>query len=78
MASLQHFLLNQSIEQVQQRFRQCGMDEQQTILQYLEAIAKKLSLPEEHRPESDLLAEIRDAMNGERARVFFSHSFWKR
>lgn len=54
------------------------MDEQQTILQYLEAIAKKLSLPEEHRPESDFLAEIRDAMNGERARVFFSHSFWKR
>ncbi|BFN33587.1 hypothetical protein VHTUMSATKI_37820 [Vibrio harveyi] len=54
------------------------MDEQQTILQYLEAIAKKLSLPEEHRPESDLLAEIRDAMNGERARVFFSRSFWKR
>ncbi|MCR9773850.1 hypothetical protein ACP6H9_23290 [Vibrio harveyi] len=75
METLELFLLNQSIEQIQKRFRQSSMEEQQTILQYLEAIAKKLSPPEVHRPQSDILAEIRDAMDGERARVFFSHSF---
>ncbi len=75
MESLELFLLNQSIEQIQKRFMQSGMEEQQTILQYLEAIAKKLSPPELHRPQSEILAEIRGAMEGERARVFFSHSF---
>ncbi|MGR5139827.1 hypothetical protein [Vibrio jasicida] len=75
MESLELFLLNQSIEQIQKRFRQSAMEEQQTILQYLEAIAKKLSPPEVHRPQSNILADIRDAMEGERARVFFSHSF---
>ncbi|HDM8160365.1 TPA: hypothetical protein P0E13_003617 [Vibrio harveyi] len=75
METLELFLLHQSIEQIQKRFRQSGMEEQQTILQYLEAIAKKLSPPEAHRSQSDILAEIRDAMEGERARVFFSHSF---
>ncbi|WP_104046304.1 hypothetical protein [Vibrio jasicida] len=75
MESLELFLLNQSIEQIQKRFRQSGMEEQQTILQHLDTIAKKLSPPEVHRPQSDILVDIRDAMEGERARVFFSHSF---
>lgn len=75
MESLELFLLNQSIEQIQKRFMQSGMEEQHILLQYLEAIAKKLSPPEVHRPQSDILADIRDAMEGERARVFFSHSF---
>ncbi|WP_199482167.1 hypothetical protein [Vibrio owensii] len=75
MESLELFLLNQSIEQIQKRFRQSGMEEQRTILQYFEAVAKKLSPPEVHRPQSEILADIRAAMEGERARVFFSHSF---
>ncbi|MFZ8766985.1 hypothetical protein LCE44_13950 [Vibrio harveyi] len=75
METLELFLLHQSIEQIQKRFRQSGREEQQTILQYLEAIAKKLSPPEIHRPQSVILADIRDAMEGERARLFFCHSF---
>ncbi len=71
MESLELFLLNQSIEQIQKLFRQSGTKEQQTILQYLEAIAKKLSAPEVHRPQSDILAEIRDAME-ESALVYSS------
>lgn len=75
MESLELFLLNQSIEQLQKRFRLSGKEEQHTILQYLEAIAKKLSPPEVHRPQSDILSDIRVAMEGDRARIFFSHSF---
>ena len=75
MENLETFLLNQSIEQIQQRFKQIGAEEQRTILQYIEAIAKKQSPPEVHRPQSDILADIREAMKGDRARVFFSHSF---
>ncbi|EGQ7990720.1 hypothetical protein JKP22_19940 [Vibrio vulnificus] len=75
MESLELFFLNQSIEQIQKRFKQSGLEEQRTILQNLEAISKKLSLPEVHRSQLKVLADIRDAMECERARVFFSHSF---
>ncbi|CAH1540067.1 hypothetical protein VHARVF571_480044 [Vibrio harveyi] len=64
MESLELFLLNQSIEQLQRHFRLSGKEDQHTILQYLEAIAKKLSPPEVHRPQSVILADIREAMGG--------------
>ncbi|OEE30753.1 hypothetical protein A1QO_15585 [Vibrio genomosp. F10 str. ZF-129] len=75
MENLENFLLNQSIEQINNRFVRSRMEQQQEMLIQLDAIAKKLPPIATHRPQSEVLADIKESMKGERARLFFGHSF---
>lgn len=68
-------MLTSSFEQITDRFNASSEQQQHEILIQLDAIAKKQTLVETHRPQAEVLADIKEAMRGDRARVFFSHSF---
>ena len=68
-------ILTCSFEQITDRFNASSEEQQHEILIWLDAIAKKQTLVETHRPQSEVLSDIKKAMQGDRARVFFSHSF---
>lgn len=68
-------MFNQSCEQIVDRFKSANQEQQQEILIQLDAIAKKQDLIATHRPQEDVLADIKEAMTGDRARVFFGYSF---
>jgi hypothetical protein len=68
-------MLTSSFEHITDRFNASSEQQQHEILIQLDAIAKKQTLVETHRPQVEVLADIKEAMNGERARVFFAHSF---
>lgn len=68
-------ILTSSFKQITDRFEASSEEQQQELLIQLDAIAKKQNLVETHRPQSEVLADIKEAMQGDRARVFFSHSF---
>ncbi|NRB68776.1 MAG: hypothetical protein HRU48_15620 [Vibrio sp.] len=68
-------MLTNSLEQITDRFYASSEEQQHEILIQLDAIAKKQTLVETHRPQAEVIADIREAMQSDRARVFFSHSF---
>ena len=75
MSSFEEQLFHQSFSQIAERFNSCNEAQQQKILIQLDAIAKKQDPIATHRPQEEVLAEIKEAMKGDRARVFFGHSF---
>lgn len=64
-----------TIKQITKRLNSSSEDQQLEILTQLDAIAKKQTLVQTHRPQADVIADIKEAMQADRARVFFSHSF---
>ncbi|PTP89571.1 hypothetical protein [Vibrio splendidus] len=68
-------VLTESFSQIADRFHASSEDQQHEILIQLDAIAKKQTLVESHRAQAEVLADMKEAMQGDRARVFFSHSF---
>ncbi|CDT98674.1 conserved hypothetical protein [Vibrio coralliirubri] len=68
-------MFNQSCEQIVDRFKSANQEQQQEILIQLDAIAKKQDPIATHRPQEDVLADIKEAMKSDRARVFFGYSF---
>ncbi|CAK2690606.1 conserved hypothetical protein [Vibrio crassostreae] len=68
-------ILTESFSQIADRFHASSEDQQHEILIQLDAIAKKQTLVESHRAQEEVLADMKEAMQGDRARVFFSHSF---
>lgn len=75
MDNYQEHLINTSVEQITERFKASSEEQQYDILVQLDAIAKKQPPIEIFRPQEQVLADIQNAMQGDRARVFFSHSF---
>lgn len=75
MSSLEIHLLKQSTELILERFKSSSTEQQHELLCHLDAIAKKQQPLETHRPQSEVLADIKEAMECERARFFFGHSF---
>ncbi|PTO92717.1 hypothetical protein CWO08_18500 [Vibrio sp. 10N.286.48.B8] len=75
MSNLENHLFEQSFELIAQRFSLSSTEQQHELLCQLDAIAKKQTPIETHRSQADVLADIRNAMDGERARLFFGHSF---
>ncbi|WP_192891081.1 hypothetical protein [Vibrio bathopelagicus] len=75
MSNLENHLFEQSFELIAQRFSSSSTTQQHELLCQLDAIAKKHPPIETHRSQADVLADIRNAMDGERARLFFGHSF---
>ncbi|PTP90475.1 hypothetical protein [Vibrio splendidus] len=68
-------ILTESFSQIADRFHASSEDQQHEILIQLDAIAKKQTLVESHRAQAEVLADMKEAMQGDRACVFFSHSF---
>ena len=68
-------MFNLSFEQIVERFESANQEQQQEILIQLDAIAKKQEPIATHRPQEDVLADIKEAMESDRACVFFGHSF---
>ncbi|MFS1425907.1 hypothetical protein LMH73_001630 [Vibrio splendidus] len=68
-------ILTESFSQIADRFHASSEDQQHEILIQLDAIAKKQTLVESHRAQAEVLADMKEAMQGDRARAFFSHSF---
>ncbi|MFA0669545.1 hypothetical protein AB4584_10000 [Vibrio splendidus] len=68
-------MFNQSCDQIVERFKSANQEQQENILIQLDAIAKKQEPIATHRAQEDVLADIKEAMTGDRARVFFGHSF---
>ena len=75
MSNLENHLFEQSFELIAQRFSSSSTTQQHELLCQLDAIAKKQTPIETHRSQADVLADIKNAMDGERARLFFGHSF---
>lgn len=68
-------MFNLSFEQIVERFESANQKQQQEILIQLDAIAKKQDPIAIHRRQEEVLADIKEAMESDRARVFFGHSF---
>ncbi|WP_435247345.1 hypothetical protein ACMAZD_11675 [Vibrio sp. nBUS_14] len=68
-------MFNLSFEQIVERFESANQEQQQEILIQLDAIAKKQDPIATHRRQEEVLADIKEAMESDRARVFFGHSF---
>ncbi len=75
MSNMEVHLFNTSFEQIADRFERCTTEQRQEMLIQLDAIAKKLEPIQTHRPQENVLADIREAMQSDRARVFFAHSY---
>ncbi|MER2495760.1 hypothetical protein ABS858_06645 [Vibrio neptunius] len=75
MDNFQQQLIKGSFEHIVTRFEASSEAQQFDILVQLDAIGKKLPPIEVFRPQEVVLADIQNAMQGDRARVFFSHSF---
>ncbi|PMK99882.1 hypothetical protein BCT90_02950 [Vibrio lentus] len=68
-------MFNLSFEQIVDRFESANQEQQQEILIQLDAIAKKQDPIATRRSQEEVLADIKEAMESDRARVFFGHSF---
>ncbi|WP_146449909.1 hypothetical protein [Vibrio kanaloae] len=75
MSTIYHHLFNQSFEQIAERFEKSSVEQQEEIVIQLDAIAKKLTPVQTHRPLEDVLADIKKAMQSDRASVFFAHTY---
>lgn len=77
MKTFEESLLEDTFEQIKQRFSQGDTSLQHEILIQLDPIAKKLELVEVYRPQEEVLADLKEAIEngGDRARDFFAHSF---
>ena len=75
MSNIYEHLFNQSFEQIAERFEKSSTEQQEEIVIQLDAIAKKLTPVQTHRPQEEVLADIKEAMQADRASVFFAHSY---
>ncbi|MUK92563.1 hypothetical protein GNP80_08920 [Aliivibrio fischeri] len=77
MSNAEEFLFIQHLEFLQERFVNASKEEQQEIIKQLEPVAKKQGLITVYRPQHEILADLREAieLGGDRARDFFTHSF---
>lgn len=75
MSNIYEQLFNQSLEQIAVRFEKSSLEQQEEMVIQLDAIARKLTPVQTHRPQEDVLADIKEAMQGDRASVFFAHAF---
>lgn len=77
MSTLVDEIFVSSIALIKERLRASGSDQQLTILTQLDAIAKTLPALEVRRSQTEVLADLKEAIEhgGDRARVFFTHSF---
>lgn len=75
MSDINVYLFNNALEQIAKRFEISSEEQQEEIVIQLDAIAKKLTPIQTHRPQEDVLADIRKAMQCDRALVFFAHSY---
>ncbi|WP_076589675.1 hypothetical protein [Vibrio ostreicida] len=69
------YLFKKSFEQISKRFTNSDRQQQEDRLIHLDAIAKKQTPITTHRPQVVVLADIKESMKGDRARLFFAHSF---
>ena len=75
MNTIEEHLFNQSVNQITERFNSSNQEQQHQVIVQLEAIAKKQEPITTHRPQEEVLADLKQAMQGDRARVFFGYSF---
>lgn len=75
MSNIYEHLFSQSFEQIEQRFNLGSDTQKEEMLIQLDAIAKKLTPVQAHRPLEVVLADIKEAMQGDRASVFFAHTY---
>ncbi len=77
MSNIYEHLFNQSFEQIAARFEKSSTAQQEEIVIQLDAIAKKLTPVQTHRPQEEVLADLKEAIDngGDRASDFFAHSF---
>lgn len=75
MSNIYEYLFNTSLEEIAARFNSSNADEQEKMVIQLDAIAAKLTPIETHRQQERVLGDIQEAMQGDRARVFFAHSY---
>ncbi|KJY78944.1 hypothetical protein [Vibrio nigripulchritudo] len=75
MSTIYEHLFSCSFEQIKERFEKSGVEQQEEIVIQLDAIAKKLTPVQTHRSLEDVLADIKEAMQGDRASVFFAHNY---
>ncbi|MFA0085369.1 hypothetical protein [Vibrio sp. 10N.261.51.F12] len=75
MSDFEIHLFNTSFEQISARFENSSTEQQHEMLIQLDAIAKKLTPVQTHRPQEGVLADIKQAMQGDRACVFFAHHY---
>mgnify|MGYP001012839903 CR=1 FL=1 len=75
MSELYLHLFGLSLDHIKVRFEKSSSAQQEEIVIQLDAIAKKLTPVQTHRPLEDVLADIKEAMQGDRASVFFAHTY---
>lgn len=75
MSNIYEHLFSQSFKQIEQRFNLGSDTQKEEMLIQLDAIAKKLTPVQTHRPLEVVLADIKEAMQGDRASVFFAHTY---
>ncbi len=75
MSNIYEHLFSQSFEQIEQRFDLGSDTQKEEMLIQLDAIAKKLTPVQTHRSLEVVLADIKEAMKGDRASVFFAHTY---
>lgn len=77
MKTYEQVMLEESFDQIRKRFERSGTAQQHDILIQIDPLAKKQQPPEIYRPQEEVLAEIKEAIEngGDRARDFFTHSY---
>ena len=75
MSNIEEHLFSQSFKQIAERFNSSNQEQQHKVLIQLDAIAKKQEPIATHRPQEEVLADIKEALKCDRARVFFGYSF---
>lgn len=75
MSTINEYLFKQMFHQIASRFEKSSAEQQEEIVIQLDAIAKKLPPVQTHRPLEEVLADIKEAMQSDRAAVFFAHSY---
>ena len=77
MMTFEQSMLEESFAQIRERFNRSSVVQQHDILIQIDPLAKKQQLPEVYRPQEEVLADIKDAIEngGDRASDFFAHSF---
>lgn len=75
MNTYEQAMLEDSFNQIRERFNRCSTAQQHDILIQIDPLAKKQQLPEIYRSQEDVLSDMKKAMQGDRARIFFAHSY---
>mgnify|MGYP001465446954 CR=1 FL=1 len=75
MMTFEQAMLEDAFAQIQKRFNSSDTDKQHEILIQLDPVAKKLEQVQVYRSQEEVLADIKKAMQGDRAQVFFAHSY---